>query len=184
MIYNVCMSAPKTSSSFKPEFPGQHADEQIDLVFRHHPVIMRKPLIACLSIVAISEIPLIFLPPEQIGVGFQILGVGVLMALIIGFYYWVGWFYSVFILTDNRLIDIRQKGFFYRRVNELGLDKVQSINYETKGIQAALFKFGDINIQTFGGVEWLLKSISHPAEVHTHLMDASRRVSSSTPYKK
>jgi uncharacterized membrane protein YdbT with pleckstrin-like domain len=177
------MAKSVSSSTFKPQFPGQHADERIDLVFRNHPIVMRKPLIACLSIMAASEIPLLLLPPEQLTLGFQIFGVGILIALAVGFYYWLGWFYSVFILTDSRLVDIQQKGLFNRRVNELGLDKVQSINYETKGIQAAIFKFGDINIQTFGGVEWSLKSINHPADVHTHLMDATRRVAKAVTYK-
>lgn len=185
LSYNVFMATvPKPQRDFKPEFPGQHADEAVDLVFRQHPIVMRKPLIVCLSIVAVCEIPLIFLPPEKLGLGFQILGFGVLVALLIGFYYWVGWFYSVFILTNSRVIDIHQKGLFNRKVSEIGLDKIQSVNYETKGIQAAIFKFGDINIQTYGSADWVLHSISQPVDVHAHLMDAIRRVTASTPFQK
>jgi uncharacterized membrane protein YdbT with pleckstrin-like domain len=105
-----------------------------------------------------------------------------LIVFIYWFYHWIGWYYSVFIVTDQRLIDIRQKGFFNREVKEVGFDKIQSINYHIKGIQAAILKFGDITVQAYTS-NWVLKSIPHPEEVHSQMMQVAHTIVSTPPQK-
>ncbi len=152
------------------------------MVFRQHPVVMRKALIGGLLIMLAAEVPLMLsnIFPSIYALSFKVLGAGVLVTLLFWFYRWMGWHYSIYILTDQRLIDIHQKGFFNRQVREVGIDKVQSINYHIKGLQASLLKFGDITVQTYTG-DWLLKSIHHPVEVHTKMMEISRSVDAGRP---
>jgi uncharacterized membrane protein YdbT with pleckstrin-like domain len=118
--------------------------------------------------------------PAAFNLDIQILLGGIAGCLLIWFYYWMGWYYSIYILTDLRLIDIRQTGFFNRKVSEVGLDKVQSINYHIKGLQAALLKYGDITVQTYTG-DWVLKTVHHPVDVYGHMMAISRLVDANTP---
>lgn len=165
------------------EFPGQHPGEGVVLVFRQHPVVMRKPLIFGLLALVLSIVPLDFifsgpLYPTLVKVPLIVL----LIVAAYWFYHWLGWYYSVSIITDQRLINIRQKGFFNREVNEVGFENVQSINYHIKGLQAALLKFGDITIQTYTS-KWVLESIHHPEEVHSELMRVSHTVVSTPPQK-
>ncbi|HVE80758.1 MAG TPA: PH domain-containing protein [Candidatus Dormibacteraeota bacterium] len=159
---------------FEPEFPGQHQDEKIELVFRQHPIVLRKELIIGLLIILAGTGPLLLFPLSDLAM--KILIASPIITLAYWFYHWIGWHYSINILTDSRLISIKQRGFFNRKVSEVGLDRVQSINYHIKGLQAALFKFGDITVQTFSG-EWLMKSISHPVETHTKMIEVARKVS-------
>ena len=166
-------------SSFQPEFPGQHPGEEIELVFRQHPVVMRKPLIYGLLFVLLAEMPIILFP-NSLDIDFKIFLGGIVVTLLYWFYHWMGWYYSIYVLTDFRLIDIRQTGFFNRKVSEVGLDKVQSINYHIKGIQAALLKFGDITVQTYTG-DWVMKSIHHPVDVHSRMMEITRLVDANSP---
>lgn len=167
---------------FQPEFPGQHPGEEVEMVFRQHPIVMRKALIYGMFIMLASEMPLLLsnIIPSIYGLSFKILGLGVFLTLLYWFYTWIGWHYSIYILTDQRLIDIHQKGFFNRQVREVGMDKIQSINYHIKGVQAALFKFGDITVQTYTG-DWVLKAIHHPVTVHTKMMEISRLVDGQLP---
>lgn len=162
-----------SAQDFKPEFPGQHEGETIAHVFRTHPVVLRKKLIIGLLILVVSEIPLLLFP-DYFDITTKILLGGLVAAILYMAYYWMGWYYSIYILTDSRLINIRQMGFFSREVNEINIAKIQSVNYRTRGVQAALFKFGDINIQTSSGTEWKLNSIHHPVTVHEHIMRAVR----------
>jgi len=171
------------SDAAPKEFPGQHAGENVVLVFRQHPVVLRKPLIFGLLAIVISILPLdvVFSGPlydTLLKLPALVFG----LVVLYWFYHWVGWYYSVYIVTDLRLIDIRQKGFFNRRVNEVGFDKVQSINYHIKGFQAAILKFGDITVQTYTG-NWVLQSIYHPEEVHSKMMEVAHTIPSTLPMK-
>ena len=96
------------------------------------------------------------------------------------FHRWVGWYYSVYIVTDERLIEIKQRGFFNRRVSEYGLDKIQNINYHIRGFQAVIFQFGDITAQTYvGDVE--MRMIYRPVEIHSQFLEIWHRTNTSTP---
>jgi uncharacterized membrane protein YdbT with pleckstrin-like domain len=169
------MSKPAKTNK---EFPGQHDDEHVVLVFRQHPVVMRRELIFGMLAILLGIGPALLFPLSNWP--FEFFGIVVLLVILYWFYHWVGWFYSVYIVTDQRLIDIRQRGFFNRKVSEVGFDKVQSVNYHIKGMQAALLKFGDITLQTYTG-DWVLKSIYHPEEVHAQMMKVAHSVTSTPP---
>jgi uncharacterized membrane protein YdbT with pleckstrin-like domain len=173
----------KAAGATPKEFPGQHPDETVALVFRQHPVVMRKPLLFGLAAIAVSILPLDFIFSGPLYSSLVKLPLIVLLLVAAyWFYHWVGWYYSVSIITDQRLINIRQKGFFNREVKEVGFDKVQSINYHIKGLQAALLKFGDITVQTYTS-NWVLESVHHPEEVHSQLVQVAHGITSTPPQK-
>lgn len=145
------------------EFEGQYEDEDVKIVFHQHPIVMRKPLVFFLLILVITMLPFSFYPTQSWT--WYLLGLGVLAGLFIFAYAWMSWYFSVYIVTDQRIIHIEQRGFFHRQVVELGLDKVQNVNYEIPGFTATLFKFGTIIVQTFVG-DLVLDTIHHPEKVH------------------
>ncbi|RTK94248.1 PH domain-containing protein [Candidatus Saccharibacteria bacterium] len=163
------MSAKATkqkSSKDTPEkyFDDQFDDEEVLFVFRKHPIVMRKGLIlACLG-------PLIGVLPAAIQptLGFGFFFGGLAAGFVLGFLFilpsWIAWYYSVFIVTDQRFIQITQKGLFTRSVVDLGLSKIQSTNYEVRGVQATLLGFGTIVIQTYMG-DMVIHEVHHPAKV-------------------
>lgn len=150
----------------KLDFDGQHEDEEVLKVFRRHPVVMRKGLIAVLVGLLIGMIPSLIWPLDLGNLWFAPLGM--LLGSFIFFYFWIGWFYSVFIVTDQRLIQITQKGFFNRTFADVGLNKILSINYQVSGIQETLLGFGTILVQTFVG-DMVLDNIHHPAIVQDEI---------------
>ena len=171
------MAKNKRDDSWK-QFPGQHPDEEIKLVFNQHPVVMRHALIYGMLAILVGIIPLLMFPLSDIAL--QIMIVVPLLVFVYWFYHWMNWHYSVYIVTDRRLIDIQQKGFWNRRVNEIAFSKVQSINYHINGFQAVIFKFGDITIKTYTD-EVELPMVHRPEEVHSEIMDAARQVTSTLP---
>ena len=100
-------------------FEGQHDDEELLLVFRSHPVKLRRPLIAFLLIVLLTFIPLSIWPLDPKTWYFS--ASGFVFGLLVMLYYWIGWYYSIYVVTDDRLIEIKQKGLFNRKVVELGI---------------------------------------------------------------
>lgn len=153
--------------NFKPDFDTQHEDEEVLMVFRRHPVVMRKGLIALLIGLLFGMIPSLIWPTDLANLWFAPLGMAI--GGIYLFYEWIGWYYSVFIVTDQRLLVISQKGLFRRTVSDIGLMKIQSINFEISGVQETLLGFGTILVQTFVG-DLVMDHIHHPAKTQEHIV--------------
>lgn len=60
------------------------------------------------------------------------------------------WSRSVLIVTDKRVIDHDQAGFFSRVITESRHKKIDDVTYRIKGVIATLFRFGSINIRLQG----------------------------------
>jgi hypothetical protein len=93
---------------------------------------------------------------------------------------WMATFYSltmyilnVIIITDERIIDNHQLGFFDRKVSELHIHKVQDVSVHTRGIIETLLHFGDLMVQTAAEErEFIFKDLPHPDEIKDIIMRA------------
>lgn len=154
-------------------FEDQFDDEEVLLVFRKHPIVMRKGLIlGCLGPL-FGVIPAAVRPELGFSVFFGGLGLGVLLGLLFFFPSWIAWYYSVFIVTDQRLIQITQKGLFHRSVVDLNLGQIQTVNYEIAGLQQTLLGFGTILMQTYVG-DLVIHDVHHPAKIQKKLLHILR----------
>jgi len=96
-----------------------------------------------------------------------------LVAAVYLLIWWLGLFYNVtmylldiWIITDHRIIDNRQYGFFNHFVSELSLPKIQDISIEIRGVLPTFLDFGDIEIQTAGTeLKFIFKQIHHPDKI-------------------
>lgn len=149
----------------KDQFDGQHPDEDVLMVFRRHPIVMRRGLIMVLVGALIGMIPVAIWPEYK---NFVYLPIGMLLGGIFLFRDWIGWYFSVVIVTDQRLVQITQKGLFNRTVADISLDKIMSVNYQIAGIQETLLQFGTILIQTFVG-DMMLEQVHHPENVQQEI---------------
>jgi hypothetical protein len=98
------------------------------------------------------------------------------LALLIGsvvmFYHWIGWYYSVCIVTNKRFLQIKQQGIFKSRsVNDINLGRILSVNYEIRGMVETLLGFGTIIIQTLVG-DFLITNVSKPAQTQASIVGA------------
>ena len=143
-------------------FPDQFDDEEMLLLFRKHPVVMRKSIIFGSLAMLVGVLPALFIP--NFTVFFGGLGVGFLLMCLIMFYSWIGWNFSVYIVTNQRFIQMSQKGLWRRSMIDIGLDKIQTISYEIKGLQESLLGFGTIVIQTYVG-ELVIHDVHHPRKI-------------------
>jgi hypothetical protein len=56
----------------------------------------------------------------------------------------------------------------------MGLNQIQMVNYEVKGLQETLLGYGTIMMQTFVG-DLLIHYIHHPAKIQKHLLEILRK---------
>ena len=143
-------------------FEDQFDDEEVLLVFRRHPVVMRKGLVFGMLGLLLGTLPALIRP--EYSYFFGGLAAGFLLMIVLFMPAWIAWYFSVFIVTDQRLIQVSQKGLFHKSVVDISLQQIKSLNYEIAGLQETLLGFGTILIQTYIG-DLVIKDIHHPAKI-------------------
>lgn len=154
------------------QFEGQHNDEEVLFVFRYHPIKMRKAFYLLLIPFLIASIPVLVWPENMNNLWVALGGLG--LGILLFFYHWMGWYFSIFIVTNQRLRQITQKGFFNRSVIDLGLSKIQNISYNVPGFSASIFGFGTLVVQTYVG-DLYLEKIHHPEKIYTQLAESIKK---------
>ena len=154
-------------------FADQFDDEEVLFVFRKHPIVMRKGIVLFSIGPLLGVLPAAIWPQLGFGAFFGGLAGGFLLGALLFLPGWIAWYYSIFIVTDQRFIQITQKGLFKRSVVDLGLNQIQMVNYEIGGLGEALMGYGTITMQTFMG-ELLIQYLHHPAKIQKKLIKILR----------
>jgi len=95
---------------------------------------------------------------------------------------WYIWTLNVLIVTDQRIVDIDQKGFFNRTVSETTYRKIQDVSYSIKGMMPTMFHYGTITIQTAGTqAKIMLDYIHNPEQVQDLLTELQEQMEGSSP---
>jgi uncharacterized membrane protein YdbT with pleckstrin-like domain len=161
--------AKKDEAARQLDFEGQRPDEELLFVFRRHIIAMRKGfylLLGCLVVTAIP--PLIWQDNLEL---FLLPVFGFLLGLILFFYHYIMWYFTIYVVTNQRIRQITQRGFFGKDVVELRLSKIQNISYNIPGFSGEIFGFGTIVIQTFVG-DLVIRNVEHPEKTYNKLQDA------------
>jgi uncharacterized membrane protein YdbT with pleckstrin-like domain len=161
-------------------FTDQFDDEEVLYVFHKHPIVMRRGLVVGMVAWLIGPVYTLILtytqptkPPNLTFFGLS-LAISIVVGLILFTPSWIGWHFSIFIVTDQRFIQITQKGLFHRAVADLGLNQIQSVNYEVSGLQETLLGFGTIKMQTYVG-DLTIHEVHHPARIQKRLLEILRQ---------
>lgn len=115
----------------------------------------------------IAEIGFNMSLPEEYRVYYSMLYLLWLLFIWISFFIsWTNYTLDIWVLTNERLIDVEQLGLFSRRESALDLEKVQDITIETDGILNTIIKAGSVTVQTAGAEQdFVIKNMMHPEQV-------------------
>ncbi len=170
---------PKKQDDKEKIFADQLDDEDVLLVFRKHPIVMRKGLIIASVSLLLPVLYTLILTytntdnPPTLTFFFGSIVAGLLLAVIVMLPFWIAWYYSIFIVTNQRLIQITQKGLFHKSVVDVGINQIQMVNYEIAGLQETLLGFGTIMMQTYLG-DLVIHDVHHPAKIQKRLLGILR----------
>ena len=154
-------------------FADQFDDEEVLFVFHKHPIVMRWGLVLGMLGPLIGILPAAINPNLGMTVFFGGLIAGIILGLLIFLPSWISWHFSVFIVTDQRFMQITQKRLFHRAVADLALAQIQSVNDEVSGLQETLLGFGTIKMQTYVG-DLTIHDVHHPAKIQKKLLSVLR----------
>lgn len=154
----------------KLSFDGQREGEEVEFIFRRHSSVAGKGIFFLLVMIGVGIVPMVLWPGESymfwIFLGCVIVGVfGAAYAYLL-------WYFSIYIVTNERIRQISQKGLFKKTVVDLGLDKIQSISVNTPGLFAGIMGYGTILIQTGVG-DLVISKVPKPEEIHNKLQNVA-----------
>lgn len=168
----------KASGPKRKHFKEQFEDEETLLVFRKHPIVMRKGLILASLGMLIGPLYTLTLtyvdktdPPTM---SFFVISLvaSLIFACILIFPWWVKWYFSVYIMTNKRFIQ-QNRSLLQVDVVDIGLDQIQMINYRVAGLEETVLHFGTIVIQTYVG-DLVIRQVHHPDKVQNKMVHILR----------
>lgn len=144
---------PLAAYNAQPEnthFETQERGEKIILLLRRHP-ITNIPWVLVGSLMLLAPIflrffPILsFLPPR-----FQLIGILIWYLITLAFILeeFLTWFFNVFIITDERIVDIDFFNLIYKEVSDAKIDRIQDVTYKMGGVTRTIFNYGDVFVQT------------------------------------
>jgi hypothetical protein len=165
---------PTKKKHFKEQFDG----EETLLVFRKHPIVMRKGLILAAFGMLVGPLYTLILTyfdkssPPTIAFFFGSMIASFILSLILIFPWWVRWYFSVYIMTNKRFIQ-QTRSLLQVNVVDIGLDQIQMINYQIAGLEETVLHFGTIVVQTYVG-DLVIKQVHHPEKVQAEMVHILR----------
>ena len=152
----------------KVRFETQEQREKVILLLRQHWLTQVKWMaIAVLMLwapLSLFWIPFIdFLPGN-----YQFIVIVLWYLLMIAFVYekFISWFYHVFIITDERVIDIDFYHLLYKEISGTKIDNIEDVTFNQGGMLKAMFNYGNVAIQTAAEKrEFTIESVPEPNRV-------------------
>lgn len=161
--------AKEKKEQMQLDFEGQRPGEEVLFIFRRHIIAMRKGFYLLLIPLVITAIPPLI---WQNNLELFLLPVGGLaLGLILFLYHLVMWYFTMYLVTNQRIRQVTQQGLFGKDVVELRLSKIQNISYNIPGFTGEIFGFGTIVIQTFVG-DLVIRYVEHPEKTYNKLQNA------------
>ena len=140
----------------------------MQFVFRRHFLTAKSGVIFLILMIMIG-VGLTLLWPNNMMIFETFLAL--ILVGVLGFLYsYMLWYFSIYIVTNQRIRQISQRGLFKKSVVDLGLDKIQSISYGVNGIRAGLMGYGTIVIQTAVG-DLVISMVKNSEKIYNDLQN-------------
>jgi hypothetical protein len=162
-------------------FQDQKKDESIILFLRPHyltnfPWIFLSILLFFLPPVIAIILPMIKIEFLSSPIVTHFAAVYILLYYLIVFSYafisFLTWFYNIFIVTPNRIVDINYSDIVIHDVSETKLNQIEDVRYDQAGFIPTLFNYGNLYAQTAAEKEnFEANSIPKPKEATDIIAD-------------
>lgn len=177
---SVGKSSVSTFSAFpkKVSFNGQDKNESIILIVRQHPIVyILRYFLVVLMIIFAFVVSGLFGSLGLEGAQKAALSLGsfvffILAAIVIAYDTFIRWFYSVNIITDQRIVDVDFLNILHHNFSEAQLERIEDVSHSVSGIFGSMFDYGTVKVQTAGAKnEFEFNNVPRPRDVQDTLFD-------------
>lgn len=164
-------------------FVQEKLNEHVEYVLRRHWLTFVPSIIIFLVMLAVPVIVYFLIQklfPDLLS-GPIIFPLSVLFASTYGlfsllFFYvqFIDFYLDLWIITNERVIDVEQKGLFDRTIAELELENIQDVTSNVQGFWGTIFHYGDTFIATASSTDTIIfKQIPKPDFIRQELIRLS-----------
>lgn len=150
------------------DFEERASEEKIIIVARPHWFTNVSWILTTIFLVLaptlLKYVPIIEAIPEK----FQMLGIMAwyLITLAFAFEKFLSWWFDVYIITDERVIDISFNNLLNKKFSEAKIGMIQDVTSRVSGVSQTMFNYGTIYIQTAAEVaEIQFEMIPNPEKI-------------------
>lgn len=156
----------RPSSSVR--FATQDPQEEVLMILRAH-WMTNLPWLFVSACLVLAPKLLLFFPlldafPGRFQTAFIV--VWYLVAIMYTFEKFLGWFFNLSIITDERIIDVNFYGLTNRKVADAELEKIQDVTFANHGVFGTIFNYGNVLVQTAAEVtQFVFDDVPRPGKV-------------------
>ena len=140
-------------------------NEKIIRIIRHHWSAVAGIIFSSSFILAILLIAKLYFNFNFFGYDWQVIGFCGLLAGIFILYKVYIWRKNGIYVTNQRLVNNEQNGFFTKTVTEFLYQDIHEIKYKQRGLPASMSNYGTLIIKTFANDEIVFNNIPNPEEI-------------------
>ena len=165
-------------------FSGQKEGEEIIVVLHRHWFNILENFFSIFAMLILIFggyflLPAFFpsLQEKSLSLLFSFIGNFALMTtFILSFLIWIDYYFDIWIITTQRVVNVEQKGLFSREISELRIEKIQDITTEVKGVIQTFLNYGNVYIQTAGEKErFVFSDIPNPYKIKDIIMGLQQK---------
>lgn len=169
-------------------FSSQHDGEDIKYLLRRHWWTNTGWLFMA---AVLFLLPIILVNFSQVFTFWDVFSADLKLVLLIVWYFLAAffvfenfllWYYNVFLITNERVLDLDFFGFFHTESSEARLEQIQDVSHTQGGLAQLIFNFGNVYVQTAseqGKIEIL--GVANPAKVHQILTNLKEKDNELSP---
>lgn len=171
-------------------FEGETKGEKIILLLRPHLItLVPAALVTVFLILAPTFVPPFLAIINAKLSQFLNLGQTALLLLIwylfvfgYAFYKFIFWYFNVYLLTNERIVDFDFRGILHREVSYASLNQIQDVTPKTIGFFSTFFHFGNVFVQTAAAKpEFEFHQVPRPNDVAREILEQMRKKEGKAP---
>lgn len=164
----------------------QKGYEKIEYLLRRHPITFVPDIFLFLILMVVPFIvyllinnlyPVILDPmTSKILFPIAVLSASIYyMGAYLFFYFqFIEFYLDMWVVTNDRIVDVEQNGLFSRTISELDLYRVQDVTVETNGFFPSIFKYGNVKVKTASqNMGIIFHNVPNPNEIREALIQLS-----------
>jgi hypothetical protein len=162
-LFNAFAPKPVNTS-----FDNQQEQETVLLLLRQHPVTQIKWVLVAILLILVPFLFsyvgfLNFLPARfhiVAAIGWYLMVVGFILEAFLS------WFYNVYIITDERIVDVDFNSLLFKNISYAKIENIEDVTTTAGGTLGTIFDYGTITIQTAATIpEFEFQDVPHPSRV-------------------
>lgn len=128
------------------------ADEKVLMLIRSHPITQVGWVLIAIVLALVPLLAPLFPIPSILPAQFEVATLGLWYLFVLGLIFdgFLGWYYNVFIITDERIIDVDFIHLVYKNITATKIDHIEDVTYSVSGFLPSLLNYGNVLIETAG----------------------------------